>query len=205
MKNFFEECGTTLRQEGLSLDKEHVRNALPFETLLQHYNIIIVNGHMLSCPFHGDDSKPSATIKNNFFYCFTCGAKHDVFSFVMDMESCSFAEALQFCAVLTGIAPTQSRAEVAQRVRRTQHEQGEKQRVDFLSEKKYSLLAKIARFLRSKKEDSTAIDALLNTWLHAVPLWADLRPLAFALGGNSTENIHRALQRLCQEKEVYNV
>ena len=48
------------------------------------------------CPFHSEKT-PSFAVnpQDQFFYCFGCGAKGDVFSFVMQYERVDFPEALK--------------------------------------------------------------------------------------------------------------
>lgn len=46
------------------------------------------------CPFH-EEEKPSLFCKNNFYYCFGCGASGDVISLVMRRDGLSFVEAVK--------------------------------------------------------------------------------------------------------------
>jgi DNA primase len=57
------------------------------------------------CPFHGEKT-PSFAVHpvKQIFHCFGCGKGGDVFSFVMDMEKCSFPEAVRVVAEKCGIA-----------------------------------------------------------------------------------------------------
>lgn len=56
------------------------------------------------CPFH-DEKSPSfnVTPAKNLFYCFGCGEGGDVISFVQQIDSLSFAEAVESLARQTGI------------------------------------------------------------------------------------------------------
>ena len=51
------------------------------------------------CPFHAEKT-PSFSVspQKGFFYCFGCGAKGDVFDFVMRARHMDFAEALKWLA-----------------------------------------------------------------------------------------------------------
>ncbi len=67
------------------------------------------------CPFHGERT-PSfhVHVDRGFFYCFGCGAKGDVFEFVMRSQGLEFAEALKLLGERVGIevrgmAPGQGR------------------------------------------------------------------------------------------------
>ena len=57
------------------------------------------------CPFHKEKS-PSFSVNatHNYFYCFGCHEKGDVFTFVMKMETITFPEAVRAVATKCGIA-----------------------------------------------------------------------------------------------------
>lgn len=56
------------------------------------------DGLKVSCPFHGRDTNPSAIINVNrqYFTCFTCDARGDSWSLIMEHEGLSFPEAMRF-------------------------------------------------------------------------------------------------------------
>ncbi len=67
------------------------------------------------CPFHGERT-PSfhVHVDRGFFYCFGCGAKGDVFEFVMRTQGLEFLDALKLLGERVGIevrgaAPGQGR------------------------------------------------------------------------------------------------
>ena len=75
------------------------------------------------CPFH-QEKTPSFHIDDNkgFYYCFGCGAKGDVISFVMEKERLSYPEAVRSLARHTGIPmPETSPAAVAREAEQQQH------------------------------------------------------------------------------------
>lgn len=47
----------------------------------------------ISCPFHKGDREASMKLYKDSYYCFGCGAKGDIFSFVQEMEHCDFKTA----------------------------------------------------------------------------------------------------------------
>lgn len=57
------------------------------------------------CPFHGEKT-PSFSVHatRQFFYCFGCGVKGDVFAFVQKIENVTFPEAVRLIAQKLGIA-----------------------------------------------------------------------------------------------------
>ena len=51
------------------------------------------------CPFHGEKTASfSVDEEQQLYYCFGCKAGGNVISFIMDMERCSFHEAVEFLA-----------------------------------------------------------------------------------------------------------
>ena len=62
------------------------------------------NNYLGLCPFH-QEKTPSFSVHSarQFYYCFGCGAKGDVFQFVIATERLSFPEAVRRVAQLAGI------------------------------------------------------------------------------------------------------
>lgn len=63
----------------MSIFKE-VKQELNIQQVVEHYGFKVNRAGKFTCPFH-NDHKPSASIKNNYFNCFVCGAGGDVISF----------------------------------------------------------------------------------------------------------------------------
>ena len=57
-----------------------------------------------NCPFHNEKT-PSFFVSpsRGSFYCFGCGAKGDIFSFVEEMEGLDFRGAFEFLAKKAGV------------------------------------------------------------------------------------------------------
>src|SRR5438477_7438796 len=87
------------------------------QTLKQQADIVRVVGDYVSlkkagaqnysglCPFHKEKT-PSFSVHSarQYFYCFGCGEKGDVFSFVQKIENISFPEAVRAVAQKMGVA-----------------------------------------------------------------------------------------------------
>ena len=73
---------------------EQIKNRLSLENLLQIYNVQTGESkNTYHCPFH-DDKKPSFSIKDNFWTCFSGCGNGDQISFIQKIDKLSFEEAL---------------------------------------------------------------------------------------------------------------
>lgn len=86
---------------------ERVRSANELTQVVSSYNIQLkrAGSNMLGlCPFHNEKT-PSFNIRTaeQFFRCFGCGAKGDVFRFVQMMEKVEFPEAVRLLAERAGL------------------------------------------------------------------------------------------------------
>jgi DNA primase len=98
--------------------------------------------HKGLCPFHHEKT-PSFNVNGDkqFFYCFGCQKKGDVFTFVMEYEGKSFIEAAESLAGRLGIAIPEQRESPA-----LQRERGERSRM-------LEINALAARFFRETLRD----------------------------------------------------
>lgn len=87
-------------------DKERIRSATDIVDLVGSKLELRRQGSMYvaSCPWH-NDTRPSLQINpsRQTWKCWVCDIGGDVFSFIMQMEGCSFAEALERLAERAGI------------------------------------------------------------------------------------------------------
>ena len=87
---------------------ERVRSANELSTVVAGYNVQLkrAGSNLLGlCPFHNEKT-PSFNIRpvEQYFRCFGCGAKGDVFRFVQMMEKVEFPEAVRLLAERAGIS-----------------------------------------------------------------------------------------------------
>lgn len=63
------------------------------------------SSHMGLCPFHNEKT-PSFSVSpsRQIYHCFGCGVGGNVFTFIMEYENCTFAEAMKILADRAGIA-----------------------------------------------------------------------------------------------------
>lgn len=73
--------------------KDLILSSVKMADILQRYGII-ARKNFFNCPFH-NDKNASAKVYQNSFYCFGCGAKGDVISFVQQYYNLNFKEAMQ--------------------------------------------------------------------------------------------------------------
>ncbi len=85
---------------------EKIKNNINIVELISDYVQLKKSGRNYKglCPFH-QEKTPSFTVnpENQYFHCFGCGAGGDVFTFLMDIESLTFKEALKILAERTGV------------------------------------------------------------------------------------------------------
>ena len=71
---------------------EEVKDKLTITQVVEHYGFKVNRTHQFVCPFH-NDHKPSASIKNDYFNCFVCGAGGDLITFTAKYLGLSNIEA----------------------------------------------------------------------------------------------------------------
>lgn len=90
----------------MSTDVERIKDRLSIDEVVGQYIKLEKAGKNLKalCPFHNEKS-PSFIVSpdRGTFYCFGCGAKGDIFSFVEQYESLDFASALKLLAERAGV------------------------------------------------------------------------------------------------------
>lgn len=71
---------------------EDVKRELNIRQVVEHYGFKVNRARQFVCPFH-NDHKPSASIKNDYFNCFVCGAGGDLITFTAKYLGLSNLEA----------------------------------------------------------------------------------------------------------------
>lgn len=72
---------------------DEIKQNYSMRDVVEMYGLHPNRAGFISCPFHGKDTNPSMKIYKRDYHCFTCGANGDIFTFVQDMENCSFKDA----------------------------------------------------------------------------------------------------------------
>ena len=93
------------------VQKEEIRSRVALEDLLRDYNVALTpSGKRLKglCPFHNEKT-PSFSVdpERQFFYCFGCQEKGDVFDFVQKIDHVDFATSLETLARRAGVELTE--------------------------------------------------------------------------------------------------
>jgi len=74
-------------KEGISPERVAQARSYPIKELIKTFH------GMAKCPFH-PDKRPSMDTRNNFYYCYGCGATGDVIDWVMKIENLTFTQAI---------------------------------------------------------------------------------------------------------------
>ena len=67
---------------------EDVKRQLNIRQVVEFYGFKVNRANQFICPFH-NDHKPSASIKNDYFNCFVCGAGGDLIRFTAKLHGLS--------------------------------------------------------------------------------------------------------------------
>lgn len=84
----------------------HIRSSVNIVDVISLYVPLTQRGknYFGVCPFHDDHSPSmSVSVSKQIYKCFSCGATGNVFTFLMDYEHITFAEALKKVADIAGI------------------------------------------------------------------------------------------------------
>lgn len=76
----------------MTVEEIKQNNSMP--DVIRRYGIEIHRGGMCSCPFH-KDQHPSMKVFKDGFYCFSCGASGDIFTFVQMQDGLDFKSAFK--------------------------------------------------------------------------------------------------------------
>ena len=71
---------------------EEVKHRLNIRQVVEFYGFKVNRANQFICPFH-NDHKPSASIKNDYFNCFVCGAGGDLITFTAKLHGLSNIDA----------------------------------------------------------------------------------------------------------------
>ena len=71
---------------------EDVKRQLNIRQVVEFYGFKVNRANQFICPFH-NDHKPSASIKNDYFNCFVCGAGGDFITFTAKLHGLSNIDA----------------------------------------------------------------------------------------------------------------
>ena len=69
-----------------------VKSRLNIRQVVEHFGYRVNRAHKFVCPFH-NDKNPSASIKNDYFHCFVCGAGGDLITFTAKLHGLSNIDA----------------------------------------------------------------------------------------------------------------
>ena len=82
---------------------EFVKANVTVPQAAEHYGVEVQRNGMCRCPFH-DDRHPSMKLNEDYFFCFGCGAKGDVFDFTARLFGISLKDAARKLSADFGIS-----------------------------------------------------------------------------------------------------
>jgi DNA primase len=135
----------------MSSTVEQIKERLSIQDVVGSYLKLLPAGKNLkaACPFHNEKT-PSFFVspERDSYYCFGCGAKGDIFTFVEEFEGVDFQGALKILAGRAGVQIVYDRAAVRR--------EGEKERL-------FEVLEQSTEFFENNlKEDVAAMSYLLE-------------------------------------------
>lgn len=74
---------------------EEIKAQYSMQDILDMYGLRKNRAGFIHCPFHQGDRTASCKIYPKDFHCHACGANGDIFTFVQQMEHCSFKDAFK--------------------------------------------------------------------------------------------------------------
>ena len=83
---------------------ETIKAAISVKQAAKHYGLNVNRNGMACCPFH-NDRHPSLKLNEDYFFCFSCGAKGDVIDLVARLFDLSSYEAAQKLVADFGLDP----------------------------------------------------------------------------------------------------
>ena len=83
---------------------EIIKAAISVKQAAKHYGLNVNRNGMACCSFH-NDRHPSLKLNEDYFFCFSCGAKGDVIDLVARLFDLSSYEAAQKLAADFGLDP----------------------------------------------------------------------------------------------------
>ena len=72
---------------------DEIKQSVSMREVVEQYGYHPNRAGFISCPFHNGDRTPSMKIYQKDFHCHACGKNGDIFTFVQQMDGCSFKEA----------------------------------------------------------------------------------------------------------------
>lgn len=145
---------------------DEIKRLVSMREVVSRYNIEIKRNNMCSCPFHGQDKKPSMMIYKDSFFCFTCHATGDVFTFVQKMDNCDFKTAFYLLGGKYGKDHKASKmAEY--------HAQKAKEKRERERQKKNELVIKNNTYIHATRELAKKYKPLSDEWCYYMNLHCD--------------------------------
>ncbi|MBQ8552322.1 MAG: hypothetical protein IJ428_05875 [Clostridia bacterium] len=170
---------------------EYIKSHITMPEVIARYHHLGRHRRRTSCPIHGGEND-NLGYDDKIFHCFTCGARGDVISFVMQLNGCDFAAAVRILDSdfhLGAAELTDTEREAAERRRRERDAEAARQREQTArNNAAFRIFAKYKHELRERTDVGT------NPIIPPQIAWCD-RQLDFIMdGGNYRDDPEAAVR-----------
>ena len=155
---------------------EEIKESIEMVEGLRRYGLTILKGGMINCPFHSDKT-PSMKIYKDSFFCFSCGANGDIFTFVQMMENVSFKEAFQILGGTYEKPTFASRLAVYHSRKRREMARKEQERIEARKQFNLQLIGLYRRYLERSEPFSQTWTDCYNALQYQLYLQAELNDM----------------------------
>ena len=154
----------------IKVGAEYIKERITMPQVIARYHHLGAHRARTSCPIHGGE-RDNLGYDEAVFHCFVCGASGDVIAFVMQLNRCSFADAIKMLDADFGLGiEAMSAAEKSEvEARRSERERAEALRRQLIRANSAAFRA-YCNYLKELRERPDAdINPIIKTQLE----WAD--------------------------------
>lgn len=153
---------------------EEIKNSVFIEEIVGEYVSLTRKGDRLwgLCPFHSEKTASfTVTPDKGLFYCFGCGKGGTVFTFLQEIENCTFTESLEILAKKGGVDLVfENTKEASERKKKIELHTRVANSFHYILDAKQEA-EDARRYLFSRNVSKTTIDGFSIGWAPSDPSW----------------------------------